>query len=164
MFNPRHIIVSWPSSSIIFLFWILLSDDWHRSTCFVGIAIAIIIPLYADRLDREFAKIGSLRSLPKFFAIITKDIILSNIDVAKKILGPESALQPGFVWVFLDIKNIHGIAFLTSIISLSPGTISAELSEDRRFLLIHALHAPHPEQLAQHIKRRYELVLMEIFP
>ena len=64
----------------------------------------------------------------------------------------------------LDIANIHGIAALTSMITLTPGTVSAALSDDRRFLLVHVLHLDDPDALIAEIKARYEKPLMEIFP
>ena len=79
-------------------------------------------------------------------------------------LGPEHKLKPGFIWVPLDIANIHGIAALTSMITLTPGTVSAALSDDRKFLLVHVLHLEDPQDLIDTIKRRYEAPLMEIFP
>ena len=64
----------------------------------------------------------------------------------------------------LDIANIHGIAALTSFITLTPGTVSAALSEDRRHLLVHVLHLEDATALINEIKSRYEAPLMEIFP
>lgn len=92
------------------------------------------------------------------------DIVRSNIKVAAQVLGPESHIHPGFIWVPLDIANIHGIAALTSMITLTPGTVSAALSDDRKYLLVHVLHLDDPEALIAEIKTRYEKPLMEIFP
>ena len=84
--------------------------------------------------------------------------------MALQVLGPERRITPGFIWLPLDIRNIHGIAALTSIITLTPGTVSSALSEDRRYLLVHVLNLSDPDAVIEHIKRRYEKPLMEIFP
>ena len=68
------------------------------------------------------------------------------------------------MWVPLDLTNIHGITTLASIITLTPGTVSAELSDDRRYLLVHALDLQDPQALIDEIKLRYEAPLKEIFP
>ena len=104
------------------------------------IAIALVIPPFAARLDREFARIGRLRGVPKMACMLALDIVRSNIVVALQVLGPERNITPGFIWVPLDIDNIHGIAALTSIITLTPGTVSSALSADRRHLLVHVLN------------------------
>ncbi|MEE7547192.1 Na+/H+ antiporter subunit E, partial [Xanthomonas sp. Kuri4-1] len=126
--------------------------------------LAVVLPLFAARMDREFARIGSLRPIPRMLCIALWDIVRSNIKVATQVLGPESRIHPGFIWVPLDIANIHGIAALTSMITLTPGTVSAALSDDRRYLLVHVLHLDDPDTLIREIKTRYEAPLMEIFP
>ncbi len=89
---------------------------------------------------------------------------MSNIRVAIQVLGPERNIHPassGCRWIS---ANIHGIAALTSMITLTPGTVSAALSDDRKYLLVHVLHLEDPQDLIDTIKRRYEAPLMEIFP
>jgi multicomponent K+:H+ antiporter subunit E len=81
------------------------------------------------------------------------------MDVAKRVLGPESAIRPAFVWVPLDIQDPHGIVALAGIITLTPGTLSSDLSEDRRHLLVHALHCEDEAALVADIKARYEAPL-----
>ena len=76
----------------------------------------------------------------------------------------EARIRPGFVWYPLDIRNIHGIAALSSIITLTPGTVTAMLSGDRKFLLIHVFNLDDRDALVAAIKERYERPLMEIFP
>lgn len=127
-------------------------------------AVGWVVPIFAARLDREFARIGSLRSVPRMLLVAAVDIVRSNIKVALQVLGPESRIHPGFIWVPLDIENIHGIAALTSMITLTPGTVSAALSDDRKYLLVHVLHLDDPDALIAEIKSRYETPLMEIFP
>ncbi|KRG69583.1 Na+/H+ antiporter subunit E [Pseudoxanthomonas dokdonensis] len=145
-------------------FWLLLVGNVGPAALLMAALLGICMPLFAARLDREFARIGSLRRLPKMIVVVGYDIVRSNIEVALRILGPESAIKPGFIWVPLDIRNIHGIAALTSIITLTPGTVSAELSPDRDYLLVHCFHVEDPDAVIAEIKQRYEKPLMEIFP
>ncbi|KAF1719107.1 Na+/H+ antiporter subunit E [Pseudoxanthomonas wuyuanensis] len=151
-------------SATVFVFWLLMVGSVAAGQVLLALLLAIVMPLFAARLDREFARIGSLRLLPKMMLVVGWDIVISNIEVARRILGPESAITPDFIWVPLDIRNIHGIAALTSIITLTPGTVSAELSPDRRYLLVHCFNLKDADAAIAQIKRRYEAPLMEIFP
>jgi len=72
-------------------------------------------------------------------------------------------LQPGFVEVPLDLRDSFAITVLTSTVSLTPGTVSADVSEDRTRLLVHALHVEDPQALVAEIKQRYEGPIKEIF-
>ena len=153
----RRIFPSPALSITVVAFWLVMSDSFDLGQLVLG-------TLLAARLDREFARLGSLRPIPKLLAVVLWDILVSNLRVAAQVLGPEHKLKPGFIWVPLDIANIHGIAALTSFITLTPGTVSAALSEDRRHLLVHVLHLEDANALINEIKSRYEAPLMEIFP
>jgi multisubunit Na+/H+ antiporter MnhF subunit len=87
---------------------------------------------------------------------VLKDIVLSNIDVARRVLGPESALQPAWVWVPIRLQSPAGIVALAGVVTLTPGTVSSEVTEDRRYLLVHALHCTDPAALVADIQARYE--------
>ncbi len=160
----RRLIPSPMLSFTVLAFWVLMSDSFTLGQILLGLVLGVVVPLFAARLDREFARIGSLRPIPRLVCVTLWDILVSNIRVAIQVLGPERRIHPGFIWLPLDIANIHGIAALTSMITLTPGTVSAALSDDRRYLLVHVLHLDDPDELIRQIKTRYEAPLMEIFP
>ena len=155
---------SLPLSLTVFCFWLLMNDEISVGQIVLALLLALTIPLFAARLDREFARIGRLSSVPKMLCLLALDIVRSNITVALQVLGPERKIRPGFIWVPLDIGNIHGIAALTSIITLTPGTVSSVLSDDRSHLLVHVLNLDDADAVIRQIKTRYEAPLMEIFP
>jgi len=99
----------------------------------------------------------------KLGLVVLWDIVLSNIEVARRILGPEDAIKPAFVWVPLDLTDPHAIVSLAGIITMTPGTLSAELSPDRLHLLVHAFNVDDEAALIAQIKARYEAPLKEIF-
>ena len=160
----KRILPSPSLSVMVVAFWLLMSDSFTLGQFVLGMILGVVVPLFAARLDREFARIGSLKPLPKLLFVTLWDILISNIRVAIQVLGPERRIHPGFIWLPLDIANIHGIATLTSFITLTPGTVTAALSEDRKYLLIHVLNLKDADALIADIKRRYEVPLMEIFP
>lgn len=151
-------------SLTVFGFWLLLNDSVDAGSVAMACLLALAVPPFAARLDREFARFGKLRGIPGLAGVLLRDIVVANITVARQVLGPEEKLRPGFVWVPLEIRNIHGIAALTSFITLTPGTVSSLLSEDRRYLLVHVLDMDNAENVVRDIKERYERPLMEIFP
>jgi multicomponent K+:H+ antiporter subunit E len=154
-----------PSLSVtVLLFWLMMTDSFSSGQFALGMLLGVVVPMFAARLDREFARIGNLRVIPRLIAVTLWDILISNLRVARQVLGRESRLNSGFIWLPLDIANIHGIAALTSMITLTPGTVSVALSEDRRHLLIHVLHIEDEAAMVAEIKQRYEAPLMELFP
>ncbi|WP_222565795.1 Na+/H+ antiporter subunit E [Novilysobacter antarcticus] len=162
--NFRRILPSLPLTVTVIVFWMIMVADLSLVQWLFAIVLGVVIPLFAARLDREFARIGNIRLVPKMIGVLIWDVIVSNVEVARLVLGRESNITPGFIWLPLDIANIHGIAALTSFITLTPGTVSAALSEDRKYLLIHVLNLKDADAVIAGIKRRYEVPLMEIFP
>lgn len=162
--NHRRLLPSPSLTLIIIGFWMLMVSELSLLQFAFAVVLGMVIPVFATRLDREFAAIGSLRPVPMLLLVMLRDVVRSNVEVARRVLGPADRIHPGFIWLPLDIRNIHGIAVLTSFISLTPGTVSALLSDDRRYLLVHVFNLTDPEALVADIKRRYERPLMEIFP
>ena len=159
----KRVLPSPSLSVMVVVFWLLMSDSFTVGQIVLGMILGVVVPLFAARLDREFARIGSLRPLPKLLFVTLWDILISNIRVAIQVLGPERRIHPGFIWVPLEIRDLHGITALTSIISLTPGTLSTELTPDRRFLLVHCFDLKDAETTISEIKSRYEAPLREIF-
>lgn len=156
-------IPSLPQSLSVLLLWLLLVADLTWGPLLLGLGLAIGLPLLSGRLMPQRARFGRHGVLLRLALRVAGDIVLSNIEVARRILGPERALTPGFVWVPLELTNIHGITALASIITLTPGTVSAELSEDQRHLLVHCFNLKDAAATVADIKHRYEAPLKEIF-
>ncbi|MNN12634.1 Na(+)/H(+) antiporter subunit E [compost metagenome] len=91
------------------------------------------------------------------------DIVVANLQVARLVVGPTQTLRPAFVEIPLELTDDLPITILASVITLTPGTVSADLSADRRTLLVHGLDVPDPAGLVADIKARYEAPLKEIF-
>lgn len=160
----RRLLPSIPQSLTVFAFWLLMAEDYSPGTILMALLLAWLMPHLAARLEREFAQLGRLRGAFRLIGRLLVDIVIANVTVARQVLGRESKLKSQFVWIPLDLTNIHGISALTSVITLTPGTVSAELSEDRKHLLIHCLNTDDPAALIAEIKSRYEAPLREIFP
>ena len=160
----RRFLPSIPQSLTVFLFWMLMSQSVDVANFLMALVLAIVMPLIAARLEREFARMGQLRHIPGLVVHLLWDILRANLTVARQVLGPRDRRQSQFIWVPLDLTNIHGISALASIITLTPGTVTSELSPDRRHLLIHCLSTEDPEALIAEIKHRYEAPLRKLFP
>ena len=159
-----RLLPSIPQSITVFLFWLLLVDRISPGNVLMALLLALLLPLVAARLEREFANLGQLRHLPWLVVLLLWDILKANLTVARQVLGPNRNLHSHFVWVPLDLTNIHGISALASIITLTPGTVSAELCDDRKHLLVHCLSVDDPEAMIREIKERYEAPMLKVFP
>ena len=159
----RRLLCSPLLSLALLVVWLLLNNTLAPGQVLLGALLALGLPLLTDRLRPERVRIRRPLKAVRLLLVVLVDIVLANIEVARRILGPEAALRPRFVWLPLDIRDPSGIAALAGIITLTPGTVSSDLTADRRYLLVHAFNCDDPAALVASIKQRYERPLMEIF-
>ena len=161
-------------SLLLFTVWLLLNNTMSLGHIILAAVLAILIPLatYPFRTKQPLIMRPSLAL--RHLLLVLYDIITANVQVAILILGPSKKLNPGFVKVPLDLTHSMPITILASTVSLTPGTVSAEVypwleslpeGEDpsQRYLLIHVLNLQDEEALIKTIKQRYEAPLKEIF-
>lgn len=150
-------------SALLFAVWLLLVNTLDPAHLVLAALLAIVVPWFTEKLRPERPRIRKPLVIVKLGLTVLRDIVLSNIEVARRILGPESAIKPSFVWVPLALTDPHAILSLAGIITMTPGTLSAELSPDRLFLLVHAFNVDDEAALIAQIKARYEAPLKEIY-
>jgi len=150
-------------SLILTIVWLLLNNDLSFGHIVLGGILGTAVPFFTSRFWPEKVCIRKPLALLNFVLKVMWDIVVANVVVAKLILGPNSRLNPGFLVIELDIKNSLGISILANTISLTPGTVSCDLSLDRKRLLVHALNVDSIEDSIKEIKERYEKPLMEVF-
>lgn len=150
-------------SALLFAAWLLLNQTLDPAHAVLAALLALLVPLATARLRQPPARQRRPGVALRLLAVFAWDIVVSNLDVLRRSMGPQASLRPGFVWVPLDVREPQAIAILSSMITLTPGTLTADLSEDRRHLLVHAFHVDDAAALAAQIKSRYERPLREIF-
>ncbi len=153
-------------SLLLLITWLLLNESVSVGNLLLGVMFAVVTPWLTVRFLPDQPRIKNGGTAIRLGLVVLRDIVMSNIDVAKRVLGPESAIASRFVWVPLRIRDPHGIVALAGIITMTPGTLSSDLSPDRRHLLVHALHCPDDDAqaaLIADIQARYETPLMEIY-
>ena len=147
------------------LVWCLLVNRPSSGAVAFGLLLGILIPIMPSAFWPERPPITRPWRLFSYFGLVIWDIIVANVQVAIIVVFKRNdQMQPNWVNIPLDLRTPEAIAVLASTITLTPGTVTADLSEDGTSLLVHALDAPDPDAVRDEIKQRYEARLMEIFP
>ena len=142
--------------------WLALSHSVEP----VHLLSAVLIGLVVPRLLRPFLADASglyWPAIPRLIGIVLWDIIVSNVVVAKLVLGPLSDMSPGWIPVALDSDHHRVNALFASIITTTPGTVSAVIDEEQRVIWVHALNCDDAAAMAADMKSRYEAPLLTIF-
>ena len=143
--------------------WCLLNNSIEPGHILLGLLLGWLIPILSIRFWPEPVRINKPLSLLRYLMVLLADIVTANFIVARLILGNPDKLKPAFIEYPLDLTSDLAISLLANSITLTPGTLSAQLSPDHKFLLIHALNETEPDVLITTIKQRYEVLLKEIF-
>jgi multicomponent K+:H+ antiporter subunit E len=160
----RQRLLPHPTLSILLLLvWLLLTNSVGAGQILLGALLGWGLPLSLRHLLPSGIHPRKGIALLRLLGRVLSDIAIANVEVAMQVLGPTARLRPAFIELPLDLQEDFTIAVLASAISLAPGALSADLSTDRRSLLIHALHVDDPQALIARIKQRYEQPLLEIF-
>ena len=154
----------YPLRSIaLLLIWLLLNQSLHPAHWALGALLAVALPLAFSRLWPRITVVRNAGLALRLLGRLLADVVISNIDVARRILGPEAALQSRFMWMPLAIENPQGVAVLAAMITMTPGTLAVDVTPDRRWLLIHGLNIADEAAVLADIRDRYESPLREIF-
>lgn len=150
-------------SLALFVVWLMVNSSVSPGHLLLALLLALSIPIAVERWRSDKASPHRLGMALQLLGRVLLDIVTANITVARQVLGRESKLAPGWVWVPLTLRDPHAASMLAAIVTLTPGTVSSELSPDLSHLLVHALHVDDAEALVAEIKQRYETPLKAIF-
>lgn len=151
-------------SLFLVLIWFLLVNQWKVGSLVMAIFLATVIPLITSPYWQHRPRLLSLPAAIAYVLMVLWDIVIANIQVARIVLFmPQDKIQSAWIRVPVDLKSPEGIAVLAGTITMTPGTVSADMSACGSVLLIHSLHAPDPDAIRDDIKSRYESRLKRIF-
>lgn len=149
---------------ILAVVWVLLQNDVTAGMAVFGLILGILIPWATSIWWPEAPTTFRLGRMVGYSLIVMWDIIVANIQVAWIVLTvPNARLKPAWIAIPLELKEPEAITILAGTITLTPGTVSADLSDEGHSLLVHVLHTDDPDGVRDEIKTRYEARLLEVF-
>jgi multicomponent Na+:H+ antiporter subunit E len=142
--------------------WAAIAGMFSLSGLLVGYAIGYVIllitrPLYNDtRYFRRFWKAIGL------FVFFLTELVRSSFKVAYDVLTPEIHARPGIIAVPLDARTDAEITLLANLLSLTPGSLGLDVSNDRKTLYVHVMFLEDPDRARDEIKNGMERRLLEV--
>ncbi len=150
-------------SALLVVMWVVMVNEVSFGAMFLGLVMGITVPLLTAPWWPGRPHVRYLPALA-YCGVVLWDIVVANFQVAAIILfKPNRDLRPAWLTIPLDLTTPEAITVFAGTISLTPGTVSADVSACGKFLLVHALHAPDPGGEIAKVKTRYEARLKEIF-
>lgn len=144
--------------------WLLLANRISINSILFGGFLGIVIPFVTRPYWPDAPYLRHPLKIAEYFFIVVWDIIVANFVVAWLILFRRNKdLQQTWITVPLELRSPEAITVLAGTITLTPGTVSSDISTEGHAILVHCLNAPDPDAVRDEIKDRYERRLKEIF-
>lgn len=151
-------------SALVATSWLLLQGSLAPVHWLWAAVLGLLLPWLAhDFIDTPATPLRAAGALLRLAVRVLGDIVRANLTVARIVLDPRRQPQPAWVRVPYTLHDPRAVVLLATIITMTPGTVSCVVDEERRNILVHALDAPEPQAVAAEILERYERPLREIF-
>jgi multicomponent K+:H+ antiporter subunit E len=151
-------------SLALWALWLLLNQSLSAGHLLLGGALGLLAPLLMRPLRPRPIRIRRPWVVLRLFLRVGRDVLASNLAVAWGVLNAgRRPPRSRFVKVPLDLHDANGLAALSMITAMTPGTVWSELALDRRVLLMHVFDLEDEASFIAHFKATYERPLMEIF-
>jgi multicomponent Na+:H+ antiporter subunit E len=142
--------------------WAAVSGRLDLVNLGVGFALGFTILLLTHRVVGATSYVRRVRSAVELVLFFLGQLIAANLRVAYDVLTPSFRARPGILAIPLDAKTDTEITVLANLISLTPGTLSLDVSEDRSTLFIHTMYIDDIEKVRRAIKEGFERRVIEV--
>jgi multicomponent Na+:H+ antiporter subunit E len=150
-------------TALLALAWMTLTGDWSVPAAAFSLALAGLLLRLARPLGGEGLRRVRLARLPGFVLFFLKELIVANLKVAAAVLSPEGRLRPAIVAIPLELDRDAEVALLANLITLTPGTLSLDVSPDGHTLYVHTIATTGPDELRRAIREGFERRILEVF-
>lgn len=149
---------------------VLLALAWGAITGsfdFLNLLFGFVLAALALSLIRE--QIGTSGAVERVWRAFTLaclflyELVMSSVRVAIIVLSPGRVLRPAIIAYPLQVDRDFEITLLANLITLTPGTLSLDVSEDRQTLFIHCIDVPDVDAVIADIRNGFERKIMETF-
>lgn len=147
---------------IIAITWMFLQNAYTFPSFIFGYGIGLIILFILRRFLVFNFYLRRVWSIIKLIMLFIIELIKANIDMVKIVLSPKLNNQPGIVAVTTKLESKVEITLLASLISLTPGTVSMDFSEDNKTIYIHAINVPDKQEMIENIHNTFERAISEV--
>lgn len=147
---------------MLVLIWIALTGDFTFVNFTFGFFLGSLALWLADK-DSDSKKYFRLIPVAiSFTFFFLYELIKANIQVAYEVANPSLTMVPGIVAVPLDVKSELEITLLANLISLTPGTLSLDISEKKEVLYVHAMYVHDKQEFIDSIKNGFERKVIQL--
>lgn len=141
---------------LLALLWAAITGSISLMSLGTGFLLGFVVLALVGRALGDARYLGRFRRGVVLGLFFIWELIISSFRVAWDVVTPRPLMQPAIIAVPLDVTSDAEITLLANLISLTPGTLSLDVSEDRKTLFVHGMHVDDPDALRASIKQDFE--------
>jgi multicomponent Na+:H+ antiporter subunit E len=147
---------------LLALAWMTLTGDFTPRNFLLGFLLGFLVLLVAEPVVGTHRYFRKARLAVGFVLFFIWEMVVANLRVAYEVITPGRRMKPGVVAIPLDVKTDAGITMLANLITLTPGTLSLDVSSDRTVLYVHGMYVGDLESFRRQIKEGFERRVREL--
>lgn len=142
--------------------WVLINGSYTALDFLIGFLVGFISLWITQPFSLKTSYFKRFTALIALLGYFIYEMLISVLRVTWDVLTPTHLSDPDIIYIPLDAKTDLEITLLSNIVSLTPGTLSLDVTENRKFLIIHAMFAPDHESVIHSVKHGIEKRLLEV--
>jgi len=148
-------------NAVLAFAWAFITGAFTLFNLVLGFVLAYIALWLPRQLWGEVKYFRRAWLVLRLIGVFLYELVKSGVSVARMVFSPRMWFRSGILAIPLDTQRDLDITLFANLISLTPGTLSLDVSDDRRTLYVHAMHTEHPEADKQAMKQAFEKNIAE---
>lgn len=147
---------------LLTIVWVFLTGIFNTHNFWAGFILSYLVLWLISSNEKSKKYFVIVPQVFGFIFFFLFQLIKANIQVASDVISPKIKLEPAIIKYPLDARTDLEITLLANVITLTPGSFSLDVSDDRKALYIHAMHINKKEDFIKEIKNGYEKRILKI--
>ncbi len=142
--------------------WVALTGSLFFSNFFFGFLLGFFLLWLMNRSEDDQRYFSRVPKIIGFIFYFIYEMLKANIEVAYDVITPKFFMKPGIVRYPMSAESDFEINMLSTVISLTPGTLILDISDDKKVLYIHVMYLRDKDRFIRNIKNGFERRLLEV--
>ena len=147
---------------LLALVWVAMSGHFDVVNLLVGFVFGYLVLYLLQRVIGRSRYFTRTLGLVRFTGFYIVEVVRANLRVAFDVVTPTDYAKPGIVAVPLDARTDVEITLLSNLITMTPGSLSIDVADDRSVIYVHAMYVDDPDELRRQIKEDLERRVLEL--
>lgn len=148
---------------LLALAWGVLTGQFTPVNLAFGFVLGYVMLWIAQRAEKPRDYFTKVVRVLRFIVFFLWEMVKANLQVAYHVIAPRHKMRPGVIAVPLDVRTDIEVTLLANLITLTPGTLSLDVSADRRVMYIHSMTlGDRADEFRRQIKEGFERRVLEV--